>query len=221
MSLNDELLEQLGSSGLQQIAGLLGTDVATARQAVEAATGTIVGGLAQNAERPEGADALRTALDEHVSADPFNSDLSSVTRDGHGILGHVLGEQGTEHAAAGISQFAGINMNTVLKLLPLLAPMIMSLLAGRANQRGMDAGAVAQDLNNEKSEMSGGGLGDLLNAVLGGAGGGGLGGLLGGLLGDSGAPQQSSQQPPQQPSEPRQPQSAQGGGSGGGTNPDW
>jgi hypothetical protein len=222
VSLNDELLQQLGNSGLEQIAGLLGTDVSTAKQAVEAAAGTIVGGMAVNADQPEGAEALRSALDDHVASDPFNADVASVSRDGRGILDHVLGEQGTEQAAAGISQFAGINMSTVAKLLPLLAPMVMSLLANRANKQGMDAGAVAQDLNKETSAMSGGGLGDLLGAVLGGGAAGGLGGLLGSLLGgsssqESAAPQrQLSEQQPTAQADQRQTQPAQGS-----SNPDW
>ncbi|MFI6482944.1 DUF937 domain-containing protein [Nonomuraea sp. NPDC050663] len=221
MSLNDELLQQLGNSGLEQIAGLLGTDVSTAKQAVEAAAGTIVGGMAVNADRPEGAEALRSALDDHVTSDPFNSDVSSVTRDGQGILEHVLGEQGTQQATAGISQFAGINMGTIAKLLPLLAPMVMSLLANRATKQNMDAGAVAQDLNKETTDMSSGGLGDLLGAILGGSaggGGGGLGDLLGGLLGGGSQQQSAPQQSAAPATEQRQPQSAPGGG---GSNPDW
>ncbi|MFI6321763.1 DUF937 domain-containing protein [Nonomuraea sp. NPDC050556] len=212
MTLNDELFAQLGDSGLQQIAGLLGTDTATARQVVEASAGTIVGGMATNAEDADGAQALRSALDQHVDADPFNGDVANLAKDGQGILGHVLGDQGTEQAAAGISQFAGINSNTIMKLLPLLAPMVMSLLANRASKQNMDAGAVAQDLDQEKSSAMSGGLGDLLGAVLGGGGAGGLGGLLGGLLGGGQqAPQQQAQPEPQ-----RQPQAAQGT-----SNPDW
>ncbi|MFI6504246.1 DUF937 domain-containing protein [Nonomuraea typhae] len=204
MSLNDELIAQLGDSGLQQIAGLLGTDVATARTVVEAATGAIAGGMARNAESLDGAQALRSALDQHVDADPFTGDVANLTRDGQGILGHVLGTQGTEQAADGLAQFAGINSNTIMKLLPLIAPMIMSLLANRANQQNMDAGAVADDLNQEHTGMQDGGLGDL------------LGGLLGSIFG--GTPEgQTPQQTPQPQQQQQQPSSAAQGTS----NPDW
>ena len=172
MTLNDELLAQLGDSGLEQIAGMLGTDTATARNVVQAVSGTIVGGMARNVEHPDGADALRGALDDHVDTDPFNGDVASLTRDGHSILGHVLGGQGTEQAAAGLSQFAGINSGTIMKLLPLIAPMIMSLLAKRASTGKMDAGAMADDLNNERSAVPGSlddVLGGLLGSIFGGA----------------------------------------------------
>ncbi|MFI6291772.1 DUF937 domain-containing protein [Nonomuraea sp. NPDC050790] len=206
MSLNDELIAQLGDSGLQQIAGLLGTDTATARSVVEAATGTIAGGMARNAENMDGAQSLRSALDQHVDADPFSGDVASLSRDGEGILGHVLGSQGTEQAAQGLAQFAGINSGTIMKLLPLIAPMIMSLLANRASQRNMDAGAVANDLNQEQAGMQTGGLGDL------------LGGLLGAIFGgeeQQGQPQQPPQR--QQQQQQQQPTSAAPGTS----NPDW
>lgn len=166
MTLNDELLAGLGDAGLEQIAGMLGTDTLTAGKVVEAVSGTIIGGMARNAEHPDGADALRGALDDHMDADPFNGDVASLTRDGHSILGHVLGGQGTEQAAAGLSQLAGVSYGTVMKLLPLIAPMVMSLLANRAAARDMDAGAVADDLNREQSSMPGG-LGDLLGSLLG------------------------------------------------------
>ncbi|WP_433431508.1 DUF937 domain-containing protein [Nonomuraea sp. CA-141351] len=165
MTLNDELLAELGDSGLEQIAGMLGTDTTTARDVVQAVSGTIIGGMARNAQYPEGAEALRGALDDHVDTDPFSGDVASLTRDGHNILGHVLGGQGTEQAATGLSQFAGIDSGTVIKLLPLIAPMIMSLLANRAASHDMDADAVADHLNSEQTAMPGG-LSDLIEGLL-------------------------------------------------------
>ncbi|MFB4281403.1 MULTISPECIES: DUF937 domain-containing protein [unclassified Nonomuraea] len=198
MTLNDELLAGLGDSGLEQIAGMLGTDTLTARKVVEAVAGTIVGGMARNAEHPDGADALRGALDDHMDADPFNGDVASLTRDGHSILGHVLGGQGTEQAAAELSQLAGVNSGTIMKLLPLIAPMIMSLLANRAASRDMDAGAVADDLNREQSSIPGG-LGEL------------LGGMLGNIFGGA-VPRQSS---------PYEPYRTEREVAPGTSNPDW
>ncbi|NRQ33061.1 DUF937 domain-containing protein [Nonomuraea sp. NN258] len=202
MTLNDELLTQLGDPGLEQIAGMLGTDPATARKVVEAVSGTIVGGMARNAEHPDGAEALRSALDDHVDADPFNGDVASLTRDGHSILGHVLGGQGTERAAAGLSQMAGINTGTIMKLLPLIAPMVMSLLANRAAGQNLDAGAVADDLNREHQALPGG-LGNL------------LGGLLSSIFGGA-VPQQGFPYEPPPSAEQPQHQPAQGR-----SNPDW
>ncbi|MFG1706010.1 DUF937 domain-containing protein [Nonomuraea sp. M3C6] len=204
MTLHDELLAQLGDSGLEQIAGMLGTDTATARNVVQAVSGTIVGGLARNAADPDGAEALRGALDEHVDADPFSGDVASLIRDGHSILGHVLGGQGTEQAAAELSQFAGISSGTLKKLLPLIAPMIMSLLANRAANADMDAEAVADDLDKEQSALPGG-LGDL------------LGGLLGSIFGGAVPPQGGPYEPQEGTAGARDQREAAPGTS----NPDW
>ena len=60
------------------------------------------------------------------------------------------------------------------KLLPILAPIALSYLAGRVGGGG-----------GKTSAASAGGLGDILGGLLGGGGGGGggLGDILGGLLG--------------------------------------
>ncbi|MGP3958981.1 DUF937 domain-containing protein [Nonomuraea sp. 3N208] len=165
MTLHDELLEQLGEPGLQQVAVMLGTDPAHARDVVQAVTAIIVGGLARNAQHPDGADALRGALEDHVDADPFNGDVASLTRDGHSILGHVLGGQGTEQAAGGLARLAGIDTGAVMKLLPLIAPMVMFLLADRAARHDMDARDVADDLERERAAVPGG-LGEALDGLL-------------------------------------------------------
>ncbi|MFB9473230.1 DUF937 domain-containing protein [Nonomuraea salmonea] len=166
MTLNDELLAGLGAPGLEQIAGMLGTDQLTARHVIEAVSATIVGGLARNAAHPDGADALRGALDDHMDADPFNGDVASLTRDGHSILGHVLGAQGTEQAATTLARLAGVGSSAIMKLMPLIAPMIMSLLANRATERGMDAATLADDLDGEQAAVPAE-LGDLVDGLLG------------------------------------------------------
>ncbi|MEO3872997.1 DUF937 domain-containing protein [Nonomuraea sp. B12E4] len=186
MTLHDELLAQLGDAGLEQIAGMLGTDTDTARDVVQAVSGTIVGGLARNAEHPDGADALRGALDEHVDTDPFTGDVASLTRDGHGILSHILGGQGVEAAAAGLSQLSGIDRGAIMRLLPLIAPMIMSLLAHRAANADMDAEAVADDLSREQAAVP---------DVLGGL----LGGIFGGVVPRQGGPYEPEEEPQRAP----------------------
>ncbi|MFI7448305.1 DUF937 domain-containing protein [Nonomuraea sp. NPDC049714] len=175
MTLTDELLAELGEPGLEQLAGMLGTDVGTARWVLQAAGGIIVAGLARSAAYPEGAEALRCALDEHVDTDPFNSDVASLTRDGQHILAHVLGGQGVEYAAEGLARLADADVGALMKVLPLLAPMIMSLFADRAIKAGMDTRSMAADLRRERSAGPAG----LENLIA---------GVLQGIFGDTVAP---------------------------------
>ncbi|MCK2217813.1 DUF937 domain-containing protein [Actinomadura sp. ATCC 31491] len=158
MTLHDErvdqqLLDQLGEPGMEQTASMLGTDEDKARDVMRAVTGVIIGGLARNVQYPDGADALRGALEDHVDADPFDGDVASLTRDGHSILGHVLGGQGTEVAATGLARLFGLDTGAMMKLLPLVAPMVMYLLATRAAVRDLDADALADDLERERAAM--------------------------------------------------------------------
>ena len=101
-------------------------------------------------------------------------DLDEVDpNDGDRIVGHVFGDK-RGHVVDTLGAVDGTGGgNLIGKLLPLLAPIVMSYLAGRIGNRS--GGAVAQS----------GGIGDILGGLLGGGsgGGGGIGEILGGLLG--------------------------------------
>ncbi|MED7931002.1 DUF937 domain-containing protein [Nonomuraea sp. LP-02] len=184
--LDQQLLEQLGRPGLEQTAAMLGTDLDKARDVVQAVTGVIIGGLARNVQYPDGADALRGALEDHVDADPFDGDVASLTRDGHSILGHVLGGQGTEVAATGLGRLFGVDTGAMMKLLPLIAPMVMYLLATRADGRDLDADALVDELERERAALPDSRR-DLLDELLDHIFGPGPGrpGIYGGLPGTS------------------------------------
>jgi hypothetical protein len=184
-----ELQDILGHIPIEQIAGMLGTDQETAKAAVEAAVPTLLAGMHNNAQAPDGAASLESALSQHQDGLVDGGvDVSQVdTADGEKIVSHVFGGQQDQVASqlAGTAQLGGVGGDLVKKLLPILAPIVMSYLAnkvlgGRGGQSGADAGggggAGGLDL--------GGILGGLLGgAAGGGAGGAGLGDLLGGLLG--------------------------------------
>ncbi|MFI7440480.1 DUF937 domain-containing protein [Nonomuraea indica] len=153
MTLHEELLARLGDPGMEQLAGMLGTDQHTARFVLQTVSGTIVGGLARNTRDLDGAEALRAALDDHADADPFNGDVASLMRDGQNILGHVLGGRGMEEAATVISRLAGVDPAAVMKILPLTAPMVMTLLATLAGDHDMDAEEVATLIDQESKAL--------------------------------------------------------------------
>ena len=108
---------------------------------------------------------------------------------------------GAEHAQAlaGANSAAAVDQGLVKKLLPMLAPIVLSYLtskvlggggktSGSAKSSGGDLGSI---LGSVLGGNAGGGLGSILGSVLGGAAskgggsskGGGLGDLLGGILG--------------------------------------
>lgn len=196
MSAADDILAQIP---LAELAGQLGMDEAEAEQAVRQAVPALLGGMQANAQDPGGAASLEKALAQH-SGDPFEGlHLDQIdTTDGGKIVDHVFGDNSDQV----VNRLGGGMMG---KLLPLLAPLVMSWLAGKftgsaqaapsgSGDGGLDdllggaAGGGGLDdllggLTGGGDSGSGGGLGDLLGGSSGGDGGADIGDLLGGLLG--------------------------------------
>jgi hypothetical protein len=185
MSATDEILAGIDP---QQLAAALGTDEATAMNAAAAAIPTLIGSLQANAASTDGSEGLLNALGQHADSGLFGDtvDLNAVdTADGQKILVHALADDPQRLQAV-----SGLGGNLLSKLLPLLAPIVMSYLARKL---GMGGARTSQ-------AGSGGILGDLLGGLLGGAGGsaagGGLGDILGQILGGgqaAGAPAPDTQ----------------------------
>jgi hypothetical protein len=192
-----ELNDILGQIPVDQIAGMLGTDRQTAQAAVEAAVPTLLAGMHNNAQVPDGAASLESALSQHQDGlIEGGVDVAQVdTADGEKIVSHVFGGQQDQVASqlAGTAQLGGAGGDLVRKLLPVLAPIVMSYLANKVlGGRGQASGAGSTEGPGQAGGID---LGGILGGILGGAGGaaagggqGGLGGLLGGLLGGSQAP---------------------------------
>jgi hypothetical protein len=182
-----ELNDILGQIPVDQIAGMLGTDRQTAQAAVEAAVPTLLAGMHNNAQAPDGAASLESALGQHHNGlIDGGVDAAQVdTADGEKIVSHVFGGQQDQVAnqLAGTAQLGGVRGDLVKKLLPILAPIVMSYLAkkvlGGGGQSSGAGGAGGIDLGGILGGMLGGA------GAAGGGGQGGLGGLLGGLLGGS------------------------------------
>lgn len=204
-----DIQELLGQIPVQQIASMLGTDTASAQAAVEAAVPTLLAGLQNNAQAPDGAAALESELARHRNGladgglDPSQVD----TQDGEKIVGHVFGGQQDQVAnrLAGTANLGGVGGDLVRKLLPILAPIVMSYLAKKVLGGGQGSGGQSSpaggggiDLGSILGGILGGGLGGLgsggsgAGGLGGGPGSGGLGDILGGIFGGGPQPQQSS-----------------------------
>jgi len=189
----DPVEEILSQISMGQLADQLGTDEASAERAARQAVPALLGGLQANAQDSGGAVSLEHALSRHSGMSLEGLDLGSVdTDDGEAIVGNVFGDNTDQviNKLGGQSGDAGI----MSKLLPILAPLVMSWLAGKFfGQQGQSSPAPAGGSGGGLDDLiggatgggsgGGGGLGDLLG---GGSGGGGIGDLLGGLLGGGG-----------------------------------
>jgi hypothetical protein len=189
MSATDDILSQIP---LDQLAEQLGVDEASAERAARSAIPALLGGMGANAQDPDGAASLSRALGQHATGSLQDVDLSQVdTDDGGKIVHHVFGSNEPEvvNRLGGDDGGGGI----MGKLLPLLAPIVMSWLAGKlgggarsdGGQTATPGGGIDDMLGDVLGGSSGGGGGDFGDLLGGDGSGGGLGDLLGGMLGGS------------------------------------
>lgn len=171
----DDILKQVP---IDDIAKHLGVSPDVAKTAVEQGGAVLLGGLAKNASTDEGSAAIQKALKKHEGTGGAASIKDIDQADGDKIVTHILGAEEKKKVTEKLTQSdktAGIDFG---KLLPILAPIVMGLIANAGKGKSGSASTESQ---------GGGGIGDIIGGLLGGgngnSGGGGVGDIIGGLLG--------------------------------------
>lgn len=164
-SLQDLLGQEQGTQAVDQISQNVGADSSMVSSAIQAALPMILGGLANNAATPTGAESLNSALERDHDGSLLGNlaGLGSMIfgdqqaaappprqADAGGILGHIFGNNQGQ-VAQEVSNKSGLSISQVAPILMMLAPIVMSYLGQQKQQQNVGAD--------------------------------GLGGLLGGLLG--------------------------------------
>lgn len=157
MSIYDEITQAIP---LDQLAAQLGVSPDEAQQAVNAVLPALVGGLDANAADPAGAGSLLNALGQHDgSLVDGGVDLSQVdTAQGEAIAGHIFGDnQGAVTDQLGAMQLSGGNLggSLVRKLIPILAPIVLSYLAKKLQERMGGAAGSAGSGGSTASDSAG------------------------------------------------------------------
>lgn len=193
-SILDMISGQLQGSTIDGISRQLGSDSGTTSNAIAMALPILLGGLATNASRPEGAAALNTALEQDHDGSVLDNlaGLLGGGGAGAGILGHILGSRRAP-IEQGVGRATGMNAQQVSQLLMILAPIVMGALGRMKQQKNMGAQEIPAVLQDEKAEIArrapqAAGLGGLLDMNHDGQiaddiariGTGVLGGILGG-----------------------------------------
>lgn len=149
------ILGQLGPAGMAQIAKSLGADESAVGGAVGAALPAIIAGMANNARQPSGAESLANALGDHSPSifDALGPLLGGGgASDGAKILGHVLGGR-QPSVAENIAGQSGLDVGMIMKLLPILAPLVMGYLSKQKQDQGLDAGGLGAILGQERKQV--------------------------------------------------------------------
>ena len=175
-SLEDLLGQEQGSAAIDQISQTAGLDPSTTSSVIQTALPAILGGLANNAATPDGAESLNNALEQHHDGSLLDNlgGLGSMIlggdtqaapppqADGGGILGHIFGNSQGQ-VAQQVSNQTGVSSGQVAQVLMMLAPIVMSYLGRQKQQQGVDSG----------------GLGGLIGGLLGGQSAAAAGGIEG------------------------------------------
>lgn len=201
MNLMEILQGHLSDDVIGQISDQIGAQPEQTATAANGVFASILGGLANNTAQEGGLASLTGALDRNHDGSVLDDVMGMVgsvmngqgsgASDGMGILGHVLGGQ-QETVAQNVSQSSGLSMGQVMKLMPILAPIVMGVIGKVRSQDGFqmsDLPGILMGSAQTGAQQSGMGglLGSILGGVMGGGGqqggGGGLGDILGNILG--------------------------------------
>ena len=156
MDLMDLMKGQLNDQLLGQLAGQLGgADKGQTAAAANSILSTLIGAMAKNVSKPQGAESLAGALERDHDGSLLN-DLSgyiqsnksnpTYTEDratnGSGILGHILGER-QSGAIDMISKMSGLGSDKTGNLMAMLAPIVMQVLGQQKRQQGLNPSDLA------------------------------------------------------------------------------
>lgn len=159
MNLSDLLNSPIGQTIVKNVAGQFGLEEKQASSAVNVAIPVILAGLNKNAQTPDGAESLNNALEskhdgsllDNLGSVLGGGNISDLLQDGGGILGHVFGND-IPKVETGVAQKTGISTDKTSQIIKMLAPIVMAYLGKEKTTNNVSAG----------------GLGDLLGAMLGG-----------------------------------------------------
>lgn len=200
MGILDMLQEHLGPGQVQQISQQIGATPQQTETAVQAALPMMLGGMAGRAQQPDGGDSIMQALGGlggGAGAGGLAGALGGMlgggggggglggalggalggmlggdgpgSGGGGGILGSILGgNEGT--VERGVAQASGLDGGQARKLLMILAPIVLGMIAKRHGNAsgGALGGALQEDAREarEQAERNQPGMGGILGDIL-------------------------------------------------------
>jgi len=173
-----DTLNQLLEPQADTIGQRIGAEGTKTRTAIQTAIPALLAALSEDANRGTGLkDAIArdhdgTILDQLSDYLDGTAQLSPRTTNGAGILEHTLGDRQGDMARS-LSAKSGLDLGSIMKLLPLLAPIIMGMLGKRSGASGGSGGSggfgfddIGDLLNREKTDARSNNpdIGDLLDS---------------------------------------------------------
>lgn len=180
-------------AAVQQLAAQFGLPPAQAEAAMSALLPMVAAGVQREVSTSEGeaglAAALATGQHESYIDQPAVLGNPATTLDGNAILAHTFGNKDvSRQVAAGAARKTGIDPAVLQKMLPVVAAIVMGILAKQSKKGGAGAGSVGgAGTSPGASPASNAGLrgvlGSLLDRNRDGSVVDDLAGMMGGALG--------------------------------------
>jgi len=156
-----DALNEILSGQTGQISRRIGADEERTRVAVQSAIPALMAALSGEADEPGLRNAIQqdhdgSVIDQLSQYLEGSAQLSPRTTNGAGILDHVLGDRQGEMAQA-LSAKSGLDLGSIMKLLPLLAPILMGMLGKKTGGGSSSGGGFSFDdlgsiLGSEKED---------------------------------------------------------------------
>lgn len=133
----------LQSGALEQVSGMLGVDGKSAESAIEYVMPMLLKGMQGQMKNQDTQFGFMQALMDHSKDD--TEDLKKAVKnvdmaDGAKIVNHLLGTQ-QEDVAAKAQKKSGLDTKTILKIMAILAPILMSKMGKQAKTQTAKAGS--------------------------------------------------------------------------------
>ena len=157
IDMNDVMKLMNNSGALGQVAEMLGVDEKAANNAIDTVLPMLLKGMQGQMSNKETQHSFLQALSDHSKDD--TDDLKKAVKnvdtvDGAKIVKHLLGA-GQEEAAAKAKKKSGLDTKTILKIMAILAPILMSKMGKTAKTETAKSGS------NDMVSI----VGDLLDGV--------------------------------------------------------
>lgn len=128
MDMETVMKMMLNSGALEQVSGMLGVDEKSAESAIEYVMPMLLKGMKGQMKNEDTQFGFMQALMDHSKED--TSDLKKAVKnvdldDGAKIVKHLLGAE-QEEVAAKAKKKSGLDTKTIIKIMAILAPILMS-----------------------------------------------------------------------------------------------
>ena len=143
IDMNEVMQVMVKSGALGQVAEMLGVDEKAANNAIDTVVPMLLKGMQGQLKNKDTKDGFLKALSDHSKDD--TDDLKKAVKnadtvDGAKIVKHLLGA-GQEEAAAKAKKKSGLDTKTILKIMAILAPILMSKMGKTAKTETAKSGS--------------------------------------------------------------------------------